>query len=680
MKRAINALMTTTLLLAQTAWSEDGTISRIRESVGAKLREADIRAGVDFFDLGFDLGDVLHASTGLEYQYILDPDSGRYLRQDRWKDKVRVRVGAGLVADREVSRQLTYGRYHTDWKTAATNIMFSPYNLKNLNSSVLQNSMRAGDMASITLNKATFLGLDLHDGTRSTPASGGVRAGKIFSGKITVKILKEADGKITLNFANADENAVQLAGSVSINIVPGLLRLKLLSIEHNARLRGTADLATFTYDLSNPTATAALDKILQSFDEISILQDERLLREGISLDNELAKGLIDVVASDEASTAANSGVIKTQNVSNNIVSGQRTRVRFRLIPNFIQSNTDSLQSMNLVNMNMGTSQLRAGQYLVGYRSETKRQNRSRIQSISSVVYQPSVLLTDNSQARGYRGLDDLVGISYHTEARRHQNVKELLTYAKLCNAGILQCGRDIQTTVVADDSAEARQLDNISNVYSNYFFAKGLFVKIKERMNWDQSSQNQKQEAIKQTIRPLVTQFVVDRVDERTNSLSNLIYDALEHGCYSNLIGISAREQRSGFFKRIAERLWGECNTSIYDLAHDSDTNIRNNIPALLIALYNPTIFGDASNPYVKASAETKADLAKYFAVSINTRYQVSETMERTVNGLEFGLSNAQAGQVMEFSNLIDTWQQQSNNTLTFADRQRMLRAGAGQQ
>lgn len=684
MKRALSLLMATSMLLAQNAWSDEGLAERIRSFVGDKLRESNINAGAGL-NLNLDIADALRISTGLKYEYSLDPESGKYLRQDRWEDKVRARLGYGAVADRQITRFLTYGRFYNDWGTALTNFMFSPLNLKGLNASVLQASMRQGDMAAVTLEKASFLGLDVAD--TSGTIGGGIKAGKVFSGKITVKILRQADNKVTLNFANADENSILLAGRVNINIIPGLLRLKLLSIEQNMRLRGKADLATFTYDLSNPRAADALNKILQSFDEVSILQDDRLLRDGVDLDPTISKGLINVVASDEASADSSSGVVKEQSLNNRIVLGSRSRVRFNLIPNFIQSKSDSVQSMNLIDLQVGGNTVHPGQYLVGYRSETRRESslghKVRTQTISSVVYQPDPVLTSNDQARGYRGLSDLVGISYHTEARGHKNVKELLTYAKLCNAGIINCGTNaqgeirgdtagnIQISVVPEDSREAARLDNRSNIYSNYFFSRGLFEKIKQRMQWSNLAEDQKRDAIRQSISPLVAQFVVDQADQQSRSLTNFMYDVLEHGCYSNLIGLEARNVR-GVFRRMFS---SQCATEVYDLR---DENIRFNIPALLIAMYDPTLFGDAQNPYLKASPEAKAELAKYFAVSVNTRYQTNDNAERTVSGLDFGLARSDAnasGQVMEFTGLIDTWQQQSNNSLTYSDRQRMLGA-----
>lgn len=670
MKRTMNVLMATSMLFAQNAWSNEGLAERIRGFVGEKLRQTEINASAGL-NLNLDIADALRLGTGLDYEYSLDPDSGKYLRQDRWEDKVRARLGYGVVADREIKRILTYGRYYADWSTALTNFMFSPLNLRGLNSAVLQNSMRAGDMAAVTLEKASFLGLDVTDNSGTIGLGG--KAGKVFSGKITVKILKRADGKVTLNFANADENSIVLAGRVNINIIPGLLRLKLLQVEQNLRLRGKADLATFTYDLNNPVAAAALDQILQSFDEVSILQDDRFLRDGIDLSPEISKGLINVVASDEASESAGSGVVKEQDVNNDIVLGSRSRVRFRFLSNH---STDSAQSMNIVDLNISGNGISTGQYLVGYRSESQRTsglgNRSQIKTTSSVVYKPDPVLTDSSQARGYRGLSDLIGISYHTEARGHQNVKELLTYAKLCNAGILNCGGDIAVSVVPEGSAAADRLERRSNIYSNYFISRGLFEQIRNRLQWSRLAEDQKRAAILENIEPLVSQFVVEGAVEKSREVTNFLYDVLEHGCYSNLIGLEARNVR-GFFRRMFNT---QCAKNIYEL---SDENIRFNLPSLLISLYKPTLFGNAQNPYVKASAADKAELAQHFAVSVNTTYQTSDEMERNVNGLDFGLSRSDSGgstgaEAIEFTSLIETWQQQTHNSLTYSDRQRMLR------
>jgi hypothetical protein len=677
MKRALSialaATMLTTQVWAHRAVASDGTFDRIHDEVEKKIKGSTLSVGTSLLDLNFNLDDILNVGTGLKYEYSLNPESGKFLRQDKWTDYVQARVSLVAIADRRISRYMSYGRYYSDWRTALSNVIFTPLDLKNLNSDTLENRMHAGDMASITFDKATFLGV----GSDMTPSTinVGFRAGQVFTGKITTKILRRSDNKVTISFANADETSHALAANIGINIIPGLLKIKLLSIDENFHLRGTADLATYTYDLANPVAKAALDKILDAFDSPSILQDAALLRAGLDLHTDLPDGLLNLVPSEQASLDSNSGITKEQKVTNSIVAGSRSRIKFNLIPGLLGSNSDSLQSINLLDINLSGTFTKPGQYLVGYRSEIDKQSNfgtnSRVQTITSVVYQPDPVLRNRDEGRGYRGLNDLVGISYHTEAKKMTNVKELLTYAKLCNSGLLDCP-PIQISVIPEDSPAAARLSPNSNVNSNYFFSKGLFEKVKQRMNWEASSENQRRDSIRASIAPMIKEFVLDEPEKRTASLVKFFYEVLDNNCYSNLVGLEARKQKS-FFKNLFNP--GKCATELFNI---SDENIRHNMPALLISLYDPTILPAASTPMLKADPAARAELAKYFAVSINTKYESTDKVERTVNGKAFGLSasdsNSNAAQVMEFTSLIDTWQQQTNNTLTWTDKAKMLK------
>jgi hypothetical protein len=533
--------------------------------------------------------------------------------------------------------------------------------------------MQKGDMAQITLSKATFLGLRV---SSHNTISVGASAGKVFTGKITTKILKRADGKVTVSFANADENAIQLAANVKLEVIPGLLKIKLLSVDHDFRLRGTADLATYTYDMNNEKAVAALDQVLSAFDEPTILGDENMLKSGLDLNPYLRKGILDVTASEEASRDISSGIVKEQKVANNIVAGNRSRIEFSLIPGLLQSKEQKLQSLNLIEMNLSGTFIKPGQYIVGYRTNLTQEkafgDNTKMNNITSVVYQPDPVLQNPSQARGYRGLHDLVGISYHTESSARFNAKEMVTYAKLCNAGLIDCAAPINLTVVAPDQAREESKDK-KEMNSNYFFSRGLFEKIKARMNWSASSKNQKSDSIKAAIQPIINEIVLEKADETTQRMTNFFNEVLEKDCYSNLIGLEAKRQKNGFFKNLFN---SECAMDLYNI---SDDLVRLNMPSLLIAMYNPEILPALSNPLARVSPDTKAELAKYFSVSYNNSYKADgQDMIRTINGASYGMSVADsstsAAQVMEFTSLINTWQQQQNQGLTLSDRTRMLR------
>ena len=192
-------------------------------------------------------------------------------------------------------------------------------------------------------------------------------------------------------------------------------------------------------------------------------------------------------------------------------------------------------------------------------------------------------------------------------------------------------------------------------------------------MNWAGSSKNQKADSIKSAIAPIMNEIVLDKAPEMTNRMSNFFQEVLEKDCYSNLIGLEAKQQKGGFFKNLFN---SECTMDLYNI---SDDLVRLNMPSLLIAMYNPEILPALSNPLARVSPGTKAELAKYFSVSYNNSYKADgQDMIQTVNGANYGMSISDTGtsaaQVMEFTSLINTWQQQQNLDLTTSDRVKMLK------
>ena len=127
------------------------------------------------------------------------------------------------------------------------------------------------------------------------------------------------------------------------------------------------------------------------------------------------------------------------------------------------------------------------------------------------------------------------------------------------------------------------------------------------------------------------------------------------------------------FFKRLFHP--EKCGTNLYNI---SDELVRLNMPSLLISLFNPNILPAAGDTNDRATAEEKADLAKYFTVSFNTQYVTSDEVKKTVNGASYGMSiddrNGSSAQVLEFTSLINNWQQQQNLDMDQYDRAKMLK------
>jgi hypothetical protein len=675
MKKTFNMILTTAFVATQLvvhnalANDEASRMQKLKEKVIEKIQTSRIRASGGL-TIPLDLDDVLGIRTGVRYQYVLEPDLGKFLRQDKWSDYVSVGLIGSVAAERQIQRQISFGRFLDSWNVALKEFLFSPLDLKGLNSDKIKEKMKPGDMASVTFDKHTFLGL------RGSSHSNGVgingTAGKVFVGKITAKMLRRANNKVTISFANADENAVRLAADVQIEVLPDLLKLKLLQFDGDFRLRGSADLASYTYDLDNPKAKEVLNNILSAFNEPTILKDEDLLRDGAKLSNKLSRGLLDATSSETSSHDITSGIVKEQKVANQIVAGKRTNIRFKLIPNFIQTHESNSQSVNLMDINLSGTFIKPGQYIVGYRTQNQTEKQfgknSRISSTSAVVYQPNPVLQNATNARGYRGLNDLVGISYHTDADQTSNAKELITYAKLCNAGVLSCTKPIDLSVVPTESSASMEAKGFSSINSNYFFSRGLFEKIKERMNWGNSSRNQKADSIKQAIAPVIREMVLVEPEEEINSMTSFFTDVLENNCFTNLAGIDAQKQ-TGF-----KKLFENCGRNVYDIQDDL---IRLNMPALLISLFDPTLLPALKNPLARAEPEAIAELAKYFSVTLTNRYKTSEGVENITNGLSFGMSiqeqSTASAQISEFINLINTWQSKQNLDYDHWDRIKML-------
>lgn len=676
MKRTVNSILAASFFATQflaISAHADSFLEKMTRKVEEKIHSSKIAVGAGL-NLKLDAGDIFQVRTGLDYNYVLDPDMGQYLRQDKWKDYVSARIGYGLTAERSIERYFSYGRFYSDWNTALKTFTFSPLDLKDLDATKLQQRMQSGDMASVTFDKATFLGLRV---ANSGTVSASVSVGRVITGKITVKMLKRADGKVTVTFANADETAVRLSANARVEIIPGLLKLKFLSYDHDARIRGQADLAAYTYDLNNEKAKEALNKVLEALDEPSILGDEDLLKQGIALDPSLSRGLIDVTSSDLASEDITSGVVKEQKLTSNIVAGDRSRFKFSLIPGLLESSNDKAQSINLVDIKMSGTFIKPGQYIVGYRTNLDREaafgQNSRVYNVSSMVYQPDPIIQDPSRARGYRGLNDLIGLSYHTEAREQSNAKEMITYVKMCNAGLIDCAGPIRLSVVSPDSAQASNGRVRSSLNTNYFFSRGLFEQIKARLNWAQSSREDRIAAISQRLANPIREMVLDQPEVRTASLARFFNEILENDCYSNLIGLDAQAQQGNLFKRLFHP--EKCGTNLYSI---SDEVVRLNMPSLLISLFNPNILPAAGDTSKRATAEDKADLAKYFTVSFNTQYITTDDVKKVVNGASYGMPiddrNGSSAQVLEFTSLVNNWQQQQNLDMDQYDRSKMLK------
>lgn len=682
MKKSFNKMLAAsaiiTQMLASTLYAaDDSTFERMTEKAKEKIKSTSISASARLTVLSFDIDDAFRAKTGIQYRYYLDNDLGKYIREDRWSDFIEASLSPGIVAaNRKLRRDISFGRFYDDWNVALKSFLFSPLDLKKLDADKIKEKMLAGDMAAVTLEKATFLGL------RGTATQGvatlNATAGKVFVGKITLKMLKRADNKVTITFANADENALQIAANVKIEVIPGLLNLKFLSIDEQFRLRGKADLATYTYDLDNPRSVEVLNDLLSTIDDPTILQNEEILKETISLSTKLKRGILDVTQSELASVDVTSGITKEQKVVNNIVGGRRERIQFKLIPSFLESSHANAQSINLVDINLSGTFIKPGQYIVGYRAVDEKSKEfgksSKISNVTSIVYQPDPVLQDSDKARGYRGLHDLVGISYHTNASQRQNVKEMITYSKLCNAGLINCPSPIQLRVVAEGSPEARDAKNKdAKINSNYFFSRGLFEKIKERMNWNGASRSERSAAIHQAIDPVLNEIILEseQKDDQIRRMGSFFHQILENDCYSNLIGLNA-QQSNNLFKRLFVE---KCGTNLYNI---SDEVVRLNIPTLLISMYDPTLLPPMNEPTRKATPEQRAELAKYFSVTLNTQYENADDVESTVNGSAYGMSLLEhtnpSAQVMEFTSLISTWQRQQNMNFDGFDRLKMIK------
>jgi hypothetical protein len=319
--------------------------------------------------------------------------------------------------------------------------------------------------------------------------------------------------------------------------------------------------------------------------------------------------------------------------------------------------------------------------MVAYKSSLARTKNggtsARLKSVNSAVYKPAPALDNPDAARGYRGLNDLMGISYHNEAKNQREVKELLTYAKLCNAGILDCGERINVRIIDGESAEAARLDNESSVYSNYFFSRGFFEQVKRNLNWNARDERAMKDSIQRRIEPLVREFTLTDHARSTRYLVNLLHQVLQKDCYTNLVGIEAN--RAEGLDRFVRGLFGnlECTADLNDINNDSTehvrANLRYNMPAILISLYNPNILPPGNEVRRAAAAEISA-LSQHFTMSLNTQHILAEGTMKTVNGLSFPKDDVDASlQVMQFTSLIETWQQQTDNGITQADKQNML-------
>lgn len=691
MKKSFKHLLAATVVASQfiagQAFADQSKLERLTEKVKDRIMHSKISASASLKLLNFEIDDSFSAGYGIRYRYVLDADMGKYLREDKWSDYVYLQLSPGVaMAHRELRRDAAFGRFFEgdQWSTALKSFLFSPLDLKNLSSEKViqlidQGKIKAGDVLSVTLDKVTFLGLA--GGGNYSGVSVNGRVGKAWVGKITAKLFVKKDKKIQLVFADTDENSIQVGGDVGIGLGIAGLSLKILRIDQNFRLRGNADLETFTYDLAqggDSRAAKALDKVLGALDNPSILFDKQSLNELIQLNPSLSKGLIDITESQMASEDVTSGVTRQQQVANNIVGGAYGRMKFSLIPSFLESQSEHSSNINLVDIKLSGTWIKPGQYIIGYKTKTESEkafgSRERINNVTSYVYKPTPELTRPDDANGYRGLADLIGLSYHTDSQQNENPKEMITYAKLCNAGVVACPRSIDLRVVDPTTQDSRGAQGKSRMNSNYFFTRGLFEKIKERMNFDERSENQNRDALRETLAPLVREMVVTTPEQQNKELSRMtsfFYDVLEYNCYSNLSGMNAEVAQSNWFKRTFNP---KCSTNLYGL---NDDVIRLNIPSLLISLFDPNLLPPLSEPTRRASPDQIRELSKVFNVSISTRAVNTDGDEMLVNGSTFGLSleaNASdASQISEFNNLVAVWQHQKNMDLNYFDRMKMI-------
>ncbi len=691
MKKSFKNLLAATVVASQFIAGQafaDSKLERITERVKDKIKNSSISASVNLDLLNFEIDDAFSAGNGIRYRYVLDADMGKFLREDKWSDYVYLEVSPGVaMARRELRRDAAYGRFFEkdQWSTALKTFLFSPLDLKNLSSEKVlrlidEGKVKAGDVLAVTLDKITFLGLAGGGNYGGVGING--RLGKAWVGKVTAKIFVKKDKKITLVFADTDESSIQAGGDVKIGLGIGGLSLKILSIDQNFRLRGNADLETFTYDLAqgaDSRAAKALDKVLGALDNPSVLFDKNSLNQLITISPSLAKGTIDITDSQMLSDDVTSGVTRQQQIANNIVGGAYGRTKFSLLPSFLESSSEHSSNINLVDIKLSGTWIKPGQYIIGYKSKTETErafrSKERINNVTSYVYKPTPELTRPADANGYRGLADLIGLSYHTDSQQNENPKEMITYAKLCNAGVVSCPRAIDLRVVDPQTQDARGAQGRSRMNSNYFFTRGLFEKIKERMNFERSSENQNRDSIQQALAPVVREMVVqpEAQNKEIARMTSFFYDVLQYNCYSNLSGMNAEVAQSNWFKRTFNP---KCGSNLYSIGDDV---MRLNMPTMLISLYDPNMLPPLSEPNRRASPDQIRELSKVFSVSVSTRAVNTEGDELMVNGSTFGLSleanMTDASQISEFNNLVSIWQHQKNMDLNHFDRMKMIEA-----
>lgn len=698
-KHMLAATVVASQFIAGHAFADQSKLERITERVKDKIKNSSISASVNLDLLNFEIDDAFSAGNGIRYRYVLDADMGKFLRQDKWSDYVYLEVSPGVaMARRELRRDAAYGRFFEkdQWSTALKTFLFTPLDLKNLSSEKIvrlidEGKVKAGDVLSVTLDKITFLGLAGGGNYGGVSING--RLGKAWVGKVTAKIFIKKDKKIMLTFADTDENSIEAGGDVKIGLGIGGLSLKILSIDQHFRLRGNADLETFTYDLAqgaDSRAAQALNKILGALDNPSVLFDKSSLNQLINISPSLSKGLIDITDSQMLSDDVTSGVSRQQQIANNIVGGAYGRTKFSLLPRFLESTNEHTSNINLVDIKLSGTWIKPGQYIIGYKSKTETERafgpKERINNVTSYVYKPTPELTRPADANGYRGLADLIGLSYHTDSQQNENPKEMITYAKLCNAGVVACpgasdnagasagSRGIDVRVVAPQTQDARSAQGRSRMNSNYFFTKGLFEKIKDRMSFDRSSENQNRDAIRNALAPVIREMVVSSPEEQNKEIqrmTSMFFDVLKYNCYSNLSGMNATVAQSNWFKRTFNP---KCASNLYSI---HDEVIRLNMPTLLISLFDPNMLPPLAEPTRRASSDQIRELAKVFSVSVSTRAVNTEGDELMANGHTFGLSleanMSDASQISEFNNLVSIWQHQKNMDLNHFDRMKMI-------
>lgn len=687
MKNSFRKFMLSALVASQFVAGQSfaGSLESFTEQVTQKLKNLNTSGSVGLDLVSLNLTDNFGVNNGFDYRYTIQTDREMYFRQDKWTDFIVFTARAGVLdGSRQYRRDVAFGRFYNPDKygEALRTLMFSPLDLRGIGAEKIlrmidDGKLLPGDALMVTLDKGTFLGLGAGVGVGTTAHAS---VGQSFVGKITVKIFVQKDKKLIVTFSDADSTSIVASAEVKIDLA--LAKLKILGINNHFNMRGTADLATFTYDLSqrNPQAMQALENILGALDKPFILFDQNSAKQLFTINPGISKGLIDITASEKGASDITSGITKIQEVTNNMVDGSFSRFKIILVPSFLEWKDVKSENVNLLDIKKSQSFVTPGKYIVGYKNvEDKDKSPGKNKSVvntTSFVYKPSPGLKDSKDASGYRGLSDLIGISYHTDAKEMENPKEMVTYSKLCNAGLVNCPNPVRLGIVFKGSKDAKAAEGKTSINSNYFFSKGMFEKIKARLNWSTTDKEEdKKRMIRESIDPVVREMVLqpEYQDGDINSITNMLFSVLQYDCYSNLVGIRAKVKEDDMLKSFVNP---SCYSNLYSI---KDELVRMNMPTLLISLFDPTILPPLSDLNRRAKQSQIDELAKYFSVTFSSRAKQADGTELSMENDTYGMSllqeNNAAAQISEFVSLISIWQQQEHLTLSPFDRATMVNA-----